>query len=410
MSKLIILCLVFLAIPGMLVAQNDSLRIRTLSDSIASLYNRYLGLNRQLNNNNNRLDDKIKVIENQSSANSERLDKFLKNTELRTYETIYKNSKLSFISSANFMNSVNEALNALEFTVSSLDYSNSIFELNNPTNSDLGFSLDKVILKIVDEKIINSSKNGRRFGDRLKSILSGIINNPIINNPITKAIVTTVPAVSSITSVFNVVNSLAVGETTIGTEMLKSFSKDLEKYVGHYEALARASSDLDFNLTSLKVKTEALRKLANNFTTQSVIDLYTRDQVTGIEKMDMNSVVKKYFNYAATTEYIEKLEQKNGSYEFLSRRVVFPITNRSKISFILEEIERLYSEYVTTLNTYHNSIIAILNNANNLSEEPAKIKNKISKLETQFKTLLINYERNVDLSNIKALEANVPRY
>ncbi|MDX2304122.1 MAG: hypothetical protein NW226_15055 [Microscillaceae bacterium] len=413
MKKLSFLLLFALISPTLLLAQNDSLRIKMLSDSIANLYERYLSLEGAVDANSKskitKIEDKIKVLENQAQGNTEQLSK-ISDEDRRTLKTIYENNKLSIVATANYMDAVNDGLNALEFTVSSLDYSNSIFELNNPTNTDLGFSLDKAMLKIVDDKILNS-KFGKKFGSKFKTIISSIINNPIINNPITKAIVSTVPAVSSISSVFNMVNTVAIENEDIGAEALKEFNKEIQKYVAHYEALAKASRDLDFNLSSLKLKTESVRKLTNNFVRQSVTDLYTPDGAPDMSKIDMNVIIKQYYNYAKVTEYIMKLEQlNNNNYNYLSKRLVFPVVGRSKVAFIGEEIEKLYSEYQTTLNTYHENVKVILNNATTLSDDKAKITQKVNDLDTRYTRLIESYVRNVNIANIKALEDNIPRY
>ncbi len=412
--SLLSLCLIFLlSSSNPLLAQVENDKTKELADSISNLYTRYFSLQESKDDTEDKLknlEEKIKIIENQATGNTEQLIS-MSDADRRTRKTIYERSRLSIEATANYLDAVNDGLNALEFSVSSLDYSNSIFELNNPTNTDLGFSLDKAILRIVDDKIING-KFGRKFGSKLRSIVSGIINNPIINNPITKAVVSTVPAVSSIASVFNVVNSVAVGEDDINTQALNAFNRELQKYVAHYEALAKASRDLDFNLANLKVKTEAVRQLTTNFARQSVLDLYTnQDTPPSLEEMSMNDVVNRYYNYATVNQYIQKLEnQANRDYNFLSTRVVFPVVGRSKAAFIIEEVEKLYNEYVTTISTYHKNIVIILNNATTLSDDPSKVSQKIEELNGDYTRLLESYEQNVDLENIKAREDNIPRY
>ncbi|MCU0445134.1 MAG: hypothetical protein MUE85_09460 [Microscillaceae bacterium] len=421
MKKTTLILFFLLASSSLVFAQRaDSLRIKILSDSINKLYERYFkieestdNVQKKVNNALTSIEGKVKVLENQAQGQAEKLSQ-ITDEDKRTVKTIYEKSRLSIVATANLMDAINTSLNALEFSVSSLDYSNSIFELNNPTNNDLGFSLDKAVLKIMDERIIKG-KFGKRFGDRLRTVVSSIINNPIvnpiINNPITKAIVSTVPAVNSLSSVFNVVNSLAVTEPDLPADALKNFNQDLQRYVAHYEALAKASRDLDFNLVNLKLKSESVRKLATNYVRQSVEDLYTRDGVKNLPNLDMNTLVKRFYNYASVTEFIKGVEKEsNNNYNFLSKRLVYPIIGRSKVAFINEEVEKLYNEYVTTLSNYHNNVITILNNATKLSDDQNKITAKIYDLDNRYKNLVQAYEKNVDLPNIKALEDNIPRY
>lgn len=403
-------------------AQKDSLRVKALSDSIASLYERYFSLSEKTNRTSqalaetskkvdaslDKIEDQYKVMENQAQGLEEQLSR-ITDADRRTVKTIYEENELSVVATANFMDAVNTSLNALEFSVSSLDYANSIFALNNPTNNELGFSLDKVIMTSVENNILRGAKFKKKFGDKLKGILKGIINNPIVNNPITKAVVSTVPAVSSITSAFNVVNSVAVSEESISASLLKKFTDEMQSYVAHYEALAGASRELDLNLKSLKVKTVSVRKLAKNFVKQNISDLYA-DKTPKVDNLDMNSMVKRYYNYANVSRYIDQLERANNmNYHFLSRRIVFPTIARTKASFIAEEVEKLYNEYEATLSNYHSNILTILNNATKLTKEPQKVTQKILALDKQYKDLLANYKKSVDLENLSALEQNIPR-
>ncbi len=406
----------FLMIGFSLKAQVDSTKTKALSDSIANLYLRYLSLSEATENVQGKLvtslsslEDKYKFVENLSQGNNEQL-KQIKKDGLISDQNFYERNKESMVRAASFVEAVNTGLNALEFSVSSLDYSNSIFELNNPTNTDLGFSLEKVIIKIVDEKIIKG-KFARKGGSKLRSIISSILNNPLVNNPLTKAIVSTVPAVSSITSIFNVVNSVAVTEDDIETSDLTAFTKELQRYTAHYEALAKASRDLDFNLNNLKLKSESVRKLATNFVREQIYDIYTPNNAPSLEGLDMNSMVRRHYNYITVQEYIKQVEVKNSnSYDFLSKRFVFPLVSRSKVSFIAEEVEKLYNEYLTTLSTYHNNVVVILNNATNLSDDATKISKKIFDLNERYKLLVDAYLKNVAIEDMKAREDNIPRF
>lgn len=410
--------------PQIVQAQSDSLRVKALSDSVANLYERYFLLEKESKEAKEavekvkdlgNLENKFKVLENQAQANSEVLSKIDKEAFLDK-KTKYENSKNTILAVSDYMNEVNNALNTMEVSFTALDYANSIMELNNPTNSDLGFSLDKVVVKLVEDKIINTSgKFGRKFGDRLKSIVSGIINNPIINNPITKGIVntiSTVPAVSSITSVFNVVNSLAVNNDEIGVNVLRNFSGDLQKYVQHYEALAQASQSLTSGINDLKVKSESVRKIATNFAKQSVSELYQAD-MPDISEQNLNDVIKKHYNYREANRYIASLEQKyQQDYGKLSDRVVFSSVGRNKVAFLGEEVERLYNEYLSTLKNYHERVLNILKNAqeNKLSEKQDAILNKRLSLETQYENLVKTYERSVGIENLRRLSERIPRF
>ncbi len=409
-------CATFFLGTCVLSAQEDTQKMKALSDSISGLYIKYFDIAKntqeiqgKLVSSLSSLEDKYKFVENLSQSNNEQLKQIQKEGSISN-RNFYERNRESTVRAASFMEAVNNALNALEFSVSSLDYSNSIFELNNPTNTDLGFSLDKVILKIVDDKIIKG-KFAKKAGGKLRSIISGILNNPIVNNPITKAIISTVPAVNSISSVFNVVNSIAVNEEEIDISSINLFTKEMQRYTAHYEALAKASRDLDFNLNALKMKSESVRKLATHFVVENIQDIYTREGSPNLEGIDMNTMIRRHYNYISVMEYIQGVERKNNNnYDFLSKRFIFPMIARSKVSFIGEEVEKLYNEYLTTLNSYHKNIIVILNNATSLSEDSTKVSKKIFDLDERYKQLITAYEKSVALEDLKARKDNIPRF
>lgn len=422
-----IVCLSFIMI-GLTLGANaqTEARLKSISDSIAQLYERYFKLSeasdvtqKNLTSTVTNLENKYKAVENQSQANAEKLNKFVEDDKVNA-KTMYEKSKLSFINTATFMESVDNGLKDLNSAISSFAYAANITKLNNPTNNELGFSLDKAVIKIVEEKILSANKGGKKFGEKLKDIIRGVVNfpliSPIVNNPLTQSIVnsfsnSTVPAVSSISSVYNIITGLAVNESSISSESLKNFTVELQKYVQHYEALAKASTSLETNLTSLRLKIESVRKIAQNFTQQSIIDVYTADGLPDLSKMTLSEMTKKYFNYRSVNEYIGGLEgNSNKNYNYLSRRLVFPILGRNKASFIMEELDKLHNEYLATLQSYHENVLGVLNNATQLSEDPKAILTKTNELQTQFEQVHKTYTEDIDINTIKGLESNIPRH
>jgi|GEM_PF-2791451 len=407
--------------------------LKNLSDSLADMYKRYSKLAEEIDISQkamggtvNGLEQKYKSIENQTQANSNVVNDLGKRVKQFDDDgtvnatTLFNKSKMSFVNTATFIEKVDGALRDLNSAIANFSYSTTITKLNNPTNSELGFSLDKAMTSMLEKNILSQMKK-KTFGDKLKDVVRGIINNPLIApvvniaKGLAGAIMATVPAVSSITSVFNVVNTLAVTNDGISPESLANFTKDLQKYIQHYEALAKASQELETSLLQLRLKMETVKKVAENFTQKSIIDVYTSDGLPDLTKMELEEMVKKYFNYRTINDYIANLEKNaTGANKsiYLVKRVVYPSVARGQASFIMEELEKLHNEYIAGLSNYQRNILNILENAKRtgITEDPNAIAIKIAELQTQYEQVVKTYLKSIEIEEVKNAEANIPRH
>lgn len=415
------------------VAQAQAQSTKSLADSLADIYKRYNQLQeafdasqKALGTNVNGLQQKYQSIENQTQANSNVINELGKRVkqfdedDVVNATTLFNKSKMSFINTATFIEKVDGALRDLNSAIANFSYASSISKLNNPTNNELGFSLDKSIVDILDKTILTQVKK-RGMGDRLKSIINNIVQIPLISpivniaKGITSALSATVPAVSSITSVFNTVNSFAISEPSISPESLVNFTKELQKFVQHYEALAKASQELETSLSQLRVKMETVRKITENFTQKTIIDVYTNDGLPDLAKMELEEMVKKFFNYRSVNDYVANLE-KNATgankYNYLSKRLIYPSISRSQASLIMGELEKLNNEYLVGLSSYQKNVLTVLENAKRtgITPDPNAISNKIAELDSQYQQVLKAYIKDIEIEEVKAAEANIPRH
>ncbi|TAE18705.1 MAG: hypothetical protein EAZ95_03550 [Bacteroidetes bacterium] len=415
------------------VAQAQAQPNKALADSLADIYKRYNQLQeafdasqKALGTNVNGLQQKYQSIENQTQANSNVINELGKRVkqfdedDVVNATTLFNKSKMSFINTATFIEKVDGALRDLNSAIANFSYASSISKLNNPTNNELGFSLDKSIVDILDKTILTQVKK-RGMGDRLKSIINNIVQIPLISpivniaKGITSALSATVPAVSSITSVFNTVNSFAISEPSISPESLVNFTKELQKFVQHYEALAKASQELETSLSQLRVKMETVRKITENFTQKTIIDVYTNDGLPDLAKMELEEMVKKFFNYRSVNDYVANLE-KNATgankYNYLSKRLIYPSISRSQASLIMGELEKLNNEYLVGLSSYQKNVLTVLENAKRtgITPDPNAISNKIAELDSQYQQVLKAYIKDIEIEEVKAAEANIPRH
>jgi hypothetical protein len=323
---------------------------------------------------------------------------------------VYEKNTEALRRTAGAMDALNKSTSALKASLSATEYFTAISALNNPTNEELGFRLETEILKIIDEKIIKKSRLGKK-GDRFKKIVSNIINNPI-----TSFITTNIPVVNSISSVVNLVNQTVLEDDNIAPDDLKLFSQDIKKYVEHYENLAKISVELEAQSRQLHTKIDALESLLNDFVRNSSADLYPNEAKT-LENLTTNDLIRNYYSYAkvdATIRGIEKKFTVAGKIDYMKvledGRMNYSIVGRQKLDFLGDELSKIASEYLNSLDSYHKNVIDILQKANNLTQDKNKITQKIESLNRQYKNLRSSFEQNLDLKTAKSRISEVPKY
>ncbi|OJJ19992.1 hypothetical protein BKI52_16075 [marine bacterium AO1-C] len=390
-------------------------------DSVAKLYKRFFAMEAAAETRQKKLNDSLNTL-NKTYKNLERLIKKDRSTFARVSKTIrkltkkdlldaknrYETSRTSIQNTADFMEAFNNGLNGVEASLTFTDYFNAISELNNPTNSELGFSLEQEMVRVLNKNI----NLGRRKKPKFLRIISGIIKNPI-----TQAVTSIVPGVNSIQSVLNFVNGVAMGEKDISVGNITGVQNGVISYVKHYENLNRASVNLNRSINSLKVRAEGLGRLSNDFVKDMVVPLHNVKK-TDLEKASLNQVLNKYYTYRIVSERIKSIEGKNKSsrsglnYDKLvsDPQLGYSLLNRQKVEFMAEELEKISIEYMAALDDHHKNIVKILKGAVKLNGDPAKIDKKIQNLNKQFERVKSTYKKNVNIDAVKARADRIPAY
>ncbi|MEM9981804.1 MAG: hypothetical protein AAF734_04855 [Bacteroidota bacterium] len=386
---LLLLCSLCFSITAQEAQEED--KNQQLTDSLKALFIQYNALRQEVSATNS-------ILNNIT-------DKDLTDARAR-----YNKSVESIKSTTYFVEAMNKSLSALEASLSATEYFSGISALNNPTNDELGFKLEDEILILLDKNIIAKAKK-MKTASKFKRIVSNIINNPITN-----FVVSSVPAVSSISSVINLTNSVAVTEGNIEPEDLERFQKELKKYINHYEALAKANNTLNDNISNLDIKADALKKLLQDFIITTSVYLYKMDR-SQMSDLSHNELIAQHYNYVKVQDHIATIErkyQKGGrlSYAGLIRdgRLSYSVVGRQKIDFMAEQLEQLVNEYLTALDQFHQNITTTLEKARELSKDKNKIDDKIKTLDKQYEEVRSTFLNNVDLKTMKRRLDAIPRY
>lgn len=390
------------------------------ADSVAKLYKQFFDLEAAAEKREKKLNDSLNTL-GKMYKNLERLIKKDRGTFARVSKTIrkltkkdlldaqnrYQTNRTSIQNTADFMEAFNNGLNGVEASLTFTDYFNAITELNNPTNSELGFSLEQEMVRVLNKNI----RLGRRKRPKFLRIISGIIKNPI-----TQAITSIVPGVNSIQSVLSFVNGVAMGEKDIGVGNILGVQNGVVNYVKHYENLNKASVNLNRSINSLKVRAEGLQRLSSDFVKDMVVPLHEVKK-SDLEKASLNDVLNRYYTYRIVSERIKTIEEKSKSQNRLNYdklvsepRLGYSLLNRQKVEFMAEELEKISIEYMAALDDHHRNIVKILKGAVKLNGDPAKIDKKIQTLNKQFERVKQTYRKNVNIKAVKERADRIPTY
>lgn len=335
--------------------------------------------------------------------------KNLQSASEKEAKQLYEKNVESLLKTAGAMDAMNKSISALKASLSATEYFSAIAALNNPTNEDLGFRLETEILKVIDEKIIKKTKLGKK-ADRFRKIVSNIINHPITN-----LITSTVPVVNSISSVVNLVNSTVLNEENVSPDDLRIFGQEIKKYVAHYENLARISTELENQSRQMHTKIASVESLLTDFVRSSTADLFP--DAKNLENLSTNELIRNYYNYAKINTTIKTIEKKfstAGRIDYLrileDGRVAYSIVGRQKLDFLGDEINKIANEYLSSLDSYHQNLIETLQKASELSQDKAKITQKIESLNKQYQNLRNSFEQNLDLKTTRSRIAEVPKF
>ncbi len=394
--KIIILSLCLFFTISFSKAQNQG-----VADSVAKLYGKYFELANQYNSMREEVNVGVKSIRDIEFKN------------LLNVQNRYEKNKKSVMNTANFIEAFNGSLDKLELSIKNAEYFTMISSLSNPNNEELGFKLESVILKLVDDKIIKgNSKFNNKNPSRFKQFITKIFNNPLTN-----VLTSLVPGVSTIKSAVDLVLTTSVQDPSVDVNSITDFQQGLQKYGQHYEKLAEANKNLSSNVQNLRVKTDALRKLTNDFVKDLVVSLYKSGSVPDLNTLEFGEVIEKYYTYSRVQETILQLERTNKTSngnldyeELLEKHVLYSSLARNKVNFITENLETLSNEYISAMNENHEAVIQILKDAKELTEKDELIDAKIASLDENYTGLIKAYSSKIEIPKLKSRLNAIPIY
>jgi len=344
------------------------------ADSIATLYQRYIELFEQ---NEVATDEMQKLKETISGLNAKvgkvdniqgNLDKLsstlnsnleqvnrLTNNDIFTKKSRLEAQKEKIVNTAVFVGYANNSFDAIDAALAQSDYLSDVSDLNNPTNTELGFSLSEEITGLLEQEII---KGNKRFnGKNVKKFIS--VTQNIIKDPFVATVTSTVPGLSAIQGVLGLVSNVIVKEDDVTVEDYQNFKREMDKFILHYDGLARANDNFNANVGNLQMRLEALRTVKTNYTLERIKTIHPDADFKGLE---LHQIIATYY----TPLDLEKnIEEVIGEYQVTptnldytqalsDERLTYPFYAINQAQFIKQELEALTNEYISSYRNYHN--------------------------------------------------------
>jgi hypothetical protein len=400
------------------------------ADSLAQLYQNYMELwetNQVMTNKVNKLnqsvedvgkrlgkvselDGKVSNLNSTLNNNLEKVNRLTEN-DIFTKKSRLETQKEKIVNTATFIGYSINSFDAIDAAFAQSDYMTDISSLNNPNNEELGFSLSDEITELLDKQII---KGNRKFNGKNAKKFLDVAKN-IVEDPFVATFTSAVPGLSAIQGILGLVSNVIVKEDDVTVEDYKSFKKEMDKFINHYNGLARAEGNFTYNLNSLEVRLEALRTVMNNYTLERVGAIHPEANFDG---MELHEVIATYYTPLELESNLNKIlgEYQSGNTmnyttALADERLYFPVYAVNQAQFIRQELEGLNNEFISSYRNYHKAIKLVLMDSKKLSKDNGvSADKKIIVLDEKLERLISTFEKNVKVRNVVNALNNIPTF
>ena len=381
---------------------------QTNQDSLVSLYNRYMLLTQKTSH----LDSMSGVLSSLQTqyqnfdailkSNNESI-KRISNVQLFTFDRTLKQQRSKIINTIDYIRSANTSLNALQVAGSVSSYLDNVGQLNNPSNNELGFALTDDVIKIIDTRIL-SKKGLKTDPTKFTRIVKEVLNAPV-TNLFTKSI----PIVSNIKGVIDLVVNLTANEKKVEVDDLVNLKNDLKKYIEHYEGLEQANLTFTNNLNNLNVRLDALKSILKNYTIERLRPINPSVNIDTFRNLThlVNRHCDKDDAQMKVDRIMEECKNSNGTFNYekalSDKRLYYPEYAINQAQVIYDELESISRGFMSNLYTYQNNIEKVLvNSKNNKLGDAGKIDMKVKSLEILLHNVSDAIKNSVNLEDLQA--------
>lgn len=382
----------------------ENRKMEQLSDSLNLLYSNYFELLKSSKKMDTvasklqRLDVKYTSFEDLIGNNQKEIKK-LSDKNYNLNESLLKQRRNKIVLTTDFVFAANASLNAIKQLDATSTYLLQISTLNNPNNTELGFSLSTQMNLLLEQNIIkgNNKINGVKKG----KFLSFVDN--IIKSPISEFVSSAVPVVSSIKSVIDLVMNSALGGKDVSIDNIVALKDSLKDYVQHYEGLAQAQANFEQNLDNLDVRKESLVLLLTQFTQERVNTLSPNEiSQDDIEATTLTMLINEHYSSRKVGALVDDriaFNKRTGAENSSDQQLVYPEYAMNQAKFIRDEIESLSKEYISIYASHQAELNKVLTSSKKIGNA-TKIDEKLQQLKNGLGLVKISFQDNVNIAKL----------
>lgn len=296
-----------------------------------------------------------------------------------------KNQK-QFTSTSEFLDAAINSINSFNSLIKKENYRNKITSFNNPTSSDMGFSLENEIqlaLKPLLTKARNT--NTEKFSQVVSSLFTTSAKTGVTTS---KAIMPVNPLFGTL---FSLVGTLTIQEKKITRDDLDSFINTTSKYFVQYEKLNQANNLFDQNIERLNTKLSELQFDLKEYMMDMIIILYPAMQRQQLKTANTEDLLLKYLDKYKLDETFEKLKASGHGFQY-------PSDGIKTAKDISNTLQKLFTEYQKVYGENYRQIKSILVQSKSLGKNI-----NMQQVDASLKELeeLYNDSKNSDVLSLR---------
>ncbi len=273
-----------------------------------------------------------------------------------------ENISKQFAATCDFLDAAINSLNSFNSLIKKENYRIKITSFNNPTSSDMGFSLENEIQAALKPLLAKAkSTNTTKFSQVVSSLVT---NQSKAATPLTSTIKAVTPGVNPIFStLLSLVGTLAIQEKKITRDDLDSFINATSKYFVQYEKLNQANILFDQNVENLNNRLKDLQFDIKEYMLDMITILNRAIQRNSIKNQNTEELFLKYLD----KERLEGIFSSNNE-EDTTITFHYPTDGIKTAKDIAYNLQKLFNEYQKVYGDNYQQIRSILSESKTLGK------------------------------------------
>lgn len=256
--------------------------------------------------------------------------------------------KTRFLATTALLDAAINSLNSINSLVKKENYRNKIAAFNNPSSSDMGFSLETEIFNAI-RPILDKTKRANQV--KFSEIISTLVSNPAKN----KLHVNIFNTGTVFNTLLSMVGNLAVNEKKITRGDVDSFLVTIGKYFSQYERLKEANVVFDAKVDKFNLKLQELQFDIREFMMDLVIILNPKVSRQLLKNKILEELLLKYLDKEVIDTIIPNSIRDN-----TAKGVYYPGDGIKTSKEIVYSLQKLFNEYQLIYAQNYNEIRMVL--------------------------------------------------